>query len=68
MKSTRFTLNKADMVAWLRNSLIFLGPALLVLLASIVKVVPVDSKYAVIVLFAINMATDLLRKFLAGKE
>lgn len=65
--SKKFTLNKADIQRWLTNTLIFAGPALLVLLASAAKIVPTDSQYAVVALFVINVATDLLKKYLAGK-
>lgn len=67
MQSERFTLNKQDIQSWLKNALIFAGPAILVLLASAVKAVPVDYKYGAIILYVLNFVTDLLRKFLQGK-
>jgi hypothetical protein len=65
--SARFTFNKADFLNWGKNTLIFLGPALLVLLASFQSAVPSDYKYGALILFVLNIATDFLRKFVAGK-
>lgn len=65
--SARYTLSQTDLEKWGKNSLIFLGPALLVLLASIVDAIPSDWAYGTAVLFVLNLVTDLLRKFLAGK-
>ncbi len=64
--SERFTLDRNDLTKWSRNALVFLAPALLVLVASIVKVVPTDFKYGAVVLYLLNLLVDLLRKFVAG--
>lgn len=61
-------INKKDLQTWLRNGLIFAGPALIVLLASATSIVPVNWRYGAIALYAINFATDLIRKFLDGNK
>ena len=66
--SKRWDLNNKDWNKIIINGLIFLAPALLVLIGSIREVVPNESTYAVIILFILNIATDLLRKLLAGKK
>ena len=63
--SQRFSLNKTDLVSWGKNALIFLAPALLVLLASIQGVVPHDSTKGVVILYLVNVLADLLRKFVS---
>jgi len=67
--SKRFTLNKADLERVARNALIFAAPALLLLLADIVKALPdwVSGPWLVVALWFVNWATDLIRKFIAGK-
>lgn len=65
--SLRFHLSSADVKQWGHNALVFAGPALLVLLASVGQVVPTEWKYGAFVLYLLNVATDLLKKFLAGK-
>lgn len=64
-KSGPNELSKADWKAAGKQALIFLGPALLVLIASTVEVIPVDWKYGALVLFLLNRVTDLLRRYLA---
>lgn len=67
-KSGPNELSKADWKAAGKQALIFLGPALIVLLASVVDVVPADAKYGVLVLFLLNRITDLLRRYLADNS
>lgn len=67
-KSGPGELSKTDWVLAGKQALIFLGPALLVLIASVVEVVPNDAKYGVIVLFLLNRITDLLRRYLADNS
>lgn len=62
--SKRHELKKEDLVRWGRNALIFAGPALLVLIASAVELIPVDAGWGVVALYLINVGTDLLRKFM----
>ncbi len=63
----RFSLNKADLIKWSKNALIFAGPAILVLLASFTKIIPSDWQYGALVLYIINLFADLLRKYISGK-
>lgn len=67
-KSEANQLSKQDWKAAGKQALIFLGPALVVLLASTVEVVPADAKYGVLVLFLLNRITDLLRRYLADNS
>lgn len=67
-KSGPGELSKADWKAAAKQALIFLGPALLVLIASTTEVIPADGKYAVIFLFLLNRLTDLLRRYLADNS
>lgn len=67
-KSGPGELSKQDWKAAAKQALIFLGPALLVLLASTVEIVPVDWKYGALVLFLLNRITDLLRRYLADSS
>lgn len=65
--SARFTLNRADVIKWIKNALIFLGPALLVLIASLIKAIPSDLKNGALVLYVLNVLYDLLRKWINGE-
>ena len=67
MQSKKFELNTQDMKRVSLNALVFLAPTLLVLIASFKNIVPSDTQTGVIVLFALNIATDLVRKFLKGE-
>ena len=60
-------INYADLVAFLKNALIFLVPTLSVLIPSIIGIIPSDWKYAAIVIYILNRATDLLLRFAVGK-
>jgi hypothetical protein len=67
--SKRFQLNELDYKKILNNALIFVAPALLVLLGDLVKAFPdwFSGSYLVIALWVVNIVTDALRKFIAGK-
>lgn len=65
-QSKRFTLNRADVEKWGMNMFIFLGPTLVILIGSIVKIVPQDAKYGAVTLYILNVLVDLLKKFLQG--
>lgn len=67
-QSPRFTLNERDWHVWAKNALIFLGPTILVFIASLVAVVPQDWKYGALTLYALNLLADLLRKYLDGQK
>jgi len=64
-KAKRFTFDKERAKKVAKNALIFLAPALLVLLADITKALPewIQGPYLVIGLWVVNTATDALRKF-----
>jgi membrane protein YdbS with pleckstrin-like domain len=65
--SSKFSLNGVDLARVLKNALIFLAPALIVLIASFQNIVPKDASWAVVALFVLNVVTDLIRKFVSGK-
>jgi len=67
--SKRLTFNQEDIKRVLRNALIFAAPAILVLIADLVKVLPewVKGPWLVVALFVVNIVTDGIRKFIAGK-
>jgi hypothetical protein len=67
--SKRFTINKADVLKVLHNALVFAAPALLVLLADLVKALPdwFNGVWLVVALYVVNVVTDFVRKFIAGK-
>jgi hypothetical protein len=65
--SKQFTLNGADYKRVLKNAVVFLAPAIVVLLASLRNIVPADASWAVVALFVLNVVTDLIRKFVSGK-
>lgn len=67
MVSKRFTLNKEELLKWLKNAAIFLAPAALVFLISIQAGKGWQESLNVVYLWAINTAIDFLRKFIAGK-
>jgi len=67
MKSKRWEFNKADWIAWTHNALWFLTPTLLVLIPSIIGIIPTDWKYAVVAIYLLNRAVDLLRRWYNGK-
>ena len=67
--SKRFTLNKEDLLKVGKNALIFMAPALLVLLGDVLKALPewVNGPYLIIALWLVNTLVDLLRKFVQGR-
>lgn len=67
MQSNRFQLNKEDIRKWGKNALIFLAPTILVFIASLSQLVPQEAWYGAILLYLINILTDLFRKFIAGQ-
>ena len=64
----RFSINREDTGKWLKNALIFAIPALIVLVASFKEIIPDGAVWAPIALYVINVATDLLRKYLADNK
>lgn len=69
MKSKRFSLNGLDWKKIGQNALVFLAPALLVLLGDLTKALPewFDGAYLVVALYVVNILVDALRKFVNGK-
>ena len=65
--SGRFTLNQTDIETWLKNAAVFSIPILIVVIPSIIGQIPADWKYAAVAIYALNLALDILRKFVAGK-
>lgn len=67
--SKRFTVNKADIEKVLHNALVFAAPALLVLLADLTKALPgwINGIWLIVALYLVNVITDFIRKFIAGK-
>jgi hypothetical protein len=63
--STRFTLNKDDIMAFLKNALIFIAPDLIVFLGALAAKFSADNAFVIVLV--LNLLIDLLRKFLAGK-
>lgn len=66
--SQRFTLNKEDIIRWGKNTLIFLAPALIIFLTAIKSGADVKDALFLVYLWGLNVAIDLLRKFVAGGE
>ena len=68
-ESKRFTLNSLHYKRSLRNALVFAAPALLVLLADVLKALPtwIEGPYLVVALWLVNWVTDLIRKYVQGK-
>ena len=64
IKSVKFQLVGEDYKKWLKNALIFLGPALLVFIPAIAKQIPAELGYGALVLYVLNVLTDLLTKWL----
>lgn len=62
--SRKGQMSKEDWIAAGKQALLFLGPALLVLIASTVEIIPSDWKYGALTLFALNRVYDLLLRFL----
>jgi len=66
--SKRFTLNKEDVRKWLKNTAIFLAPAVLVFLVAIQAGTPRDEALYLVYLWLLNTFIDITRKFIAGKK
>lgn len=65
--SKRFSLNKEDVLKWAKNTLTFLAPALIIFLTAIQSGVPIKEALYSIYLWGLNVAIDLLKKFVASK-
>ena len=56
-------IKREDIKKWGKNALLFLIPAIIVLLGSVADLVPKDASYGVILLYILNLATDALKKY-----
>lgn len=65
--SEKFSLNKEDLKKWGKNTLVFLAPALIIFLTAIQAGVPVKEALYSIYLWGLNVAIDLLKKFVQEK-
>lgn len=66
-QSTRFTLNKNDVLKWARNTALFFAPAAILFLMQLQAGKTWQEAVSVLYLWAINTLIDILRKFIAGK-
>ena len=57
-------LRKEDIAKWLRNALIFSGPAILVLLADLRELIPENAAWGALALALYGMAVDLFKKWM----
>ena len=62
----RFTLDKENILKWLKNTLIFAAPFLVVFLEAIKSGVDIKDALYILYLYGINVMIDLLKKFIAG--
>ena len=67
MESKRFTLNRADWLAFLQRTLQTLTPYLVALIPVLISQIPKDWPYAVITVWLLNRVWDLLRRYISGK-
>lgn len=65
-KSKRFTLNKADLIGFGQRTLQTLAPYLVALIPVLISQVPKDWPYAVLTVWLLNRAWDLLRRYIKG--
>jgi len=78
--SKRFTLNKADMIAWVKNALWFTAPVLLIYFGSVISIfsaqgyvfnikdfIPNNLTVVAMWLWVLNRIVDALRRFVTGK-
>lgn len=63
MISKQNKLISQDMVRWAKNTLIFFAPALIIFLSAIQTGTPVKEAAYLIYLWGVNVAIDLLKKF-----
>lgn len=68
MQSKRFTFNSADYKKILLNAVTFSAPALIVFLTAIQSGVPVKDALYAVYLFVLNVAVDMLKKYVKGSR
>lgn len=65
-KSKAWELNKADFKKRLKNTLVFLAPALLIFLIAIQSGIPVDEALLSVYTWGLSTAIDLTKKFISS--
>ena len=68
MQSSRFSLNKSDLIGFGKRTLQTLAPYLIALIPVVIAHVPPDYKYAVIIVWVLNRVYDLLRRYVSGTK
>jgi hypothetical protein len=64
--SKKYTLNKADIEAFLVNAIIFIAPDLIIFLVALAA--KFSAQGAIVTVLVLNLAIDLIRKWIAGKK
>lgn len=67
-KSGRVELNNEDVKKWVKNTIIFLAPALLVFLTAVQAGVPVQQALLAVYTYMLNVVIDLLKKFISSNN
>lgn len=68
MTSKQMSLDKTDLKKWIKNTILFLAPALLVFLTAIQSWVPVEQALLAVYTRGLNTVIDLTKKFLADNQ
>ena len=63
--SERFTLNTADIKAWLKNAAIFVAPDLIIFLGALAAKFSAEGAFVIVLI--LNLAIDLLRKYIKAR-
>ena len=64
--SKKYTLNRADVEAFLVNAIIFIAPDLIVFLGALAA--KFSAQGAIVTVLVLNLLIDLVRKWIAGKK
>lgn len=63
----RWSIQKTDEQKWLKNTVIFFAPALIMFLTALANGVPLRQAAYALYLWGLNAAIDLLRKYSSQK-
>lgn len=66
--SVRGQMNDSEWKGWAKNTLIFSAPVIIAQLGLVADKIPPEASWAILALFGINTAIDLLRKLVAGAK
>lgn len=66
--SKSFSLNNEDVKKWLKNAIIFAAPFSLVFLVAIQQGSDLKDALNIVYLYGLNVAIDLIRKFVASNK